>query len=61
MRPEWKILSKSFPIGQAVTWHKALNLLVEKEKLVDFNIKIYAKQYITISSEGNQYIIIKRG
>lgn len=33
MRPEWVIYKNDIRIGQAVTWHKALDVLINGEKI----------------------------
>lgn len=45
MKPEWVIYKNEQRIGQAVTWHKALDILVKQEKLSLFTVSKFQQVY----------------
>lgn len=48
MKNQWTIYKNHQAIGQAVTWHKALDILVKQEGINGFHVNIY-NQYIFIN------------
>lgn len=60
MKPEWVIYKNEQKIGQAVTWHKALDILVKQEGLVGFECAVNASFVsVLLRQEGLIYKIIK--
>lgn len=58
IKPEWIIYKEGQRIGQGITWHKALDVLIEQERLTSFYVDKMS-QYILINSGDFQYRIIK--
>lgn len=48
-RPEWIIYKNDHRIGQAISWHKALDVLVKQERLGEYTVKHYANNYIVVT------------
>lgn len=63
MKPEWVIYKNDERIGQSVTWHGALDVLVKQEGLTEMHVsKLNAVVfvYFQIESEFNTiYKIVK--
>lgn len=53
MKPEWVIYKNDQRIGQAVTWHKALDIAVQVDALSQYEVKqfsniVYVYSHLTI-------------
>jgi hypothetical protein len=60
MKPEWIIYKNEERIGQAITWHKALDILLKQEGITKFAIHMYTGAVFVESECGKQrYKIIK--
>lgn len=55
MKPEWIIYKNEQRIGQALTWYKAIDILIKQEKCTYLEIIKYSK-YVSIrnKSENSQ-------
>lgn len=58
-KPEYIIYKNNYSIGQAITWHGALNLLVIAENLHNYAVEHHAQGYISVISENNTYRIVQ--
>ncbi len=59
-KPAWTIYKQDYVLGGAITWHKALDILVKQEGLTNFTVIMY-KQILSIYSGENHYQIIQGG
>lgn len=59
MKPNWVIYQRDFKIGEAITWYKALDVLVKQEELTSYEVTHNLPEYITITVKGNYYKIIR--
>ena len=58
MRPEWIIYKNEERIGQAVTWHRALDIVVKQEGL--FHVDLWLSDYeVKFRQDDVYYKIIK--
>lgn len=60
MKPEWIVYKNEQRIGQAITWHKALDVLIKQEPTDRYEI-IHHGQIIFINPANRvyQYKIVK--
>lgn len=59
-RPEYIIYKGTERIGQAITWHHALNFLLCAESIAQYKAIHNGSHYITITDmAGNAYRIVK--
>ena len=60
MKPNWVIYKDQRPIGEAITWHKALDILVKLEQLEQFKI-LKLSQLVTVEQINRMgyYKIVK--
>ena len=64
-RTEWIIYKNEQKIGQAITWHKGLDILVKQEGLsqvhlcINSNIITFVTQKESFSDQLNRYKIVK--
>lgn len=60
IKPEWIIYKEQRPIGQAVTWYRALDILVKLEGLDQFRVLKMA-QLVTVEQINGMgyYKIVK--
>lgn len=60
MKPEWVIYKNGQRIGQAITWHKALDILIKQEKLNFLVLNSYSKaHFIKTTDQSNCYKILQ--
>lgn len=62
MLPEWNIYKNDQKIGQTITWHKGLDLLIRSQLMSHFKVEKYGQFYLIIPigcEEINRYKIVK--
>lgn len=60
LRPEFTVYSGIIKIGQSVTWHGALSLLVNAECLAQYSVTHTGTQYLLVKDNaGNSYRIVR--
>lgn len=61
MKPEWIIYKNEQRIGQALTWHKALDILIEQCKITKLTIYKYSRliSIFTPDHELDNFKIVK--
>ena len=59
MRPEWIIYKNEQRVGQALTWHQALDILVKSEGLSRYEVVHSVAEFISIKSSDKLYRIVK--
>lgn len=60
MRPQWVIYKNEQRIGQGISWHKSLDVLVRQEKLNYFSIDFFSRiVFIHNADKSQSYKIVK--
>ena len=60
MKPEWVIYKNNMRMGQAVTWHRALDVLVKQEGIKSFRVEVFQERVFVVSNNESYKLVKER-